>query len=50
MYPSLDSALANFSTGSSRFFLYQPMTKTLDLDELQKRLTHHKIFIYRTCC
>ena len=32
----LDDALANPSTSSSRLFPYQPMTKTLDLDELPK--------------
>ena len=33
---SLDDALANPSTGSSRLFRQQPMTKTLDLDKLSK--------------
>ena len=36
MRPSLDGALANLSTGSSRLFHYQPMTKTPDLDKLPK--------------
>ena len=36
MRSSLDDALANPSTGSSRLFHYQRMTKTPDLDELQK--------------
>ena len=36
MCPSLDDALANSSTGSSRLFHYQPMTKTLDFDKLPK--------------
>ena len=30
MRPSLDGALANPSTGSSRLYHYQPMTKTPD--------------------
>ena len=33
---SLDGALANPSTGGSRLFHCQPMTKTPDLDELPK--------------
>ena len=33
----LDDALANPSTGSSRLFHYQPMTKTPDLNELTYR-------------
>ena len=37
---SLDDALANPSTGSSRLFHYQPMTKTPDLDEPQKVTNH----------
>ena len=36
MRSSLDDALANPSTGSSRLFHYQPMTKTPDLDKLPK--------------
>ena len=36
MRSSLDNALANPSTGSSRLFYNQPMTKTPDLDELPK--------------
>ena len=36
MRSSLDEGFANPSTGSSRLFHYQPMTKTPDLDELPK--------------
>ena len=36
MRSSLDDALANPSTGSSRLFHYQPTTKIPDLDELSK--------------
>ena len=36
MRSSLDETLANPTTGSSRLFHYQPMTKTPDLDDLPK--------------
>ena len=45
MRPSLDGALANPSTGSSRLFHYQPMTKTPDLDELPK-VTNTSVKLY----
>ena len=45
MRPSLDSALANPSTGSSRLFHYQLMTKTLDLDALPK-VTNTSVKLY----
>ena len=41
MRPSLDDTLANPSTGSSRLFHHQPMTKTSDLDPPTKRQTRH---------
>ena len=46
MRSSLDDSLANPSTGSSRLFHYQPMTKTPDLDELPKLTnTSQKLYI-----
>ena len=46
---SLDDALANPSTGSSRLFHYQPMIKTPDLDELTKLTnTSQKLYIPNT--
>ena len=49
MPSSLDSALANPSTGSSRLFHYQPMTKIPDLDELPKVTnTSQKLYIPNT--
>ena len=45
MRPSLDEALANPSTGSSRLFHHQPMTKTPDLDKLP-RVTNASLKIY----
>ena len=49
MNPSLDGALANPSTGSSRLFHYEPMTKTPDLDKLPKATnTLLKLYILNT--
>ena len=49
MRSSLDDALANPSTGSSRLFHYQPMTKTPDLDELPKATyTSQKLYMPNT--
>ena len=45
MCPSLDGALANSSSGSSRLFPYQPMTKAPDLDELSK-VTNTSLKLY----
>ena len=45
MRPSLDGAIAFPSTGSSRLFHYQPMTKTPDLDEFQK-VTNTSLKLY----
>ena len=46
---SLDDALSNPSTGSSRLFHYHPMTKTPDLDELAKvTYTLLKLYIPNT--
>ena len=45
----LDDALTNPSTGSSRLFHYQPMTKTSELDELPKVTnTSLKLYILNT--
>ena len=45
MQSSLDGTLTNPSTGSSRLFHYQPMTKTPDLDELPK-MTNTSLKLY----
>ena len=46
MRPPLDDALANSSTGSSRLFHHQPITKTPDLDNLPKATnTSLKLYI-----
>ena len=45
MRSSLDDALANLSTGSSRLFHNQPTTKTLDLDQLLK-VTNASLKLY----
>ena len=45
----LNDALANLSTGSSRLFHYQPMTKTQDLGELPNAInTSLKLYIPNT--
>ncbi len=45
MRSSLDDALANPSTDSSRLFHHQPMTKTPDLDKLPK-VTNTSLKLY----
>ena len=46
MRSSLDDALANPSSGCSRLFHYQPLTKTPDLDELPK-VTNTSLKLYK---
>ena len=49
MYSSLDDVLVKPPTSSSRLFHYQPMIKTLDLDELPKVTnTPQKLYIPNT--